>query len=109
VVAKSIDLGGGLKFLSITEAKAYFGAILKETPLKQHVSAQEFSELKVLYEKYCRKTNWPIPSAPTAFFADYERRDGYSTKCFWVIFQNGDRDRFSLDKALSAVAIQNSK
>jgi hypothetical protein len=34
----------------------------------------------------------------------HERQKEYSTKCFGVEFEDGRRDRFSLDKALSAVA-----
>jgi hypothetical protein len=37
MVAKKIELGSGLKFASIGEAKTYFDKILKTTPLEQRV------------------------------------------------------------------------
>ncbi len=104
MAAKIIALGAGLQFASITEAKAYFGEILKTTSIDQRVTSAEFYALKLLYETYCAKTNWPMPSLPKAFFAVYEQQKGYTTKCFGIEFQNGKKDRFSLDKALSAVA-----
>ena len=101
MVAKKIDLGPGLIFASITEAKAHFDRILKGTPINQHVSDAEFKSLKTLYEAYCKKTNWPLPSPPKSFFTRYEQ---FTTKCFGVEFENGTSNSFSLDKALRAVA-----
>ena len=101
MVAKKIDLGTGLAFSSITDAKSHFGKILKDTPINQHVTKQEFDALKILFEKYCQKTSWPMPIPPKAFFPIYEQ---YSTKCFGIQFEDGTTGRFSLDKALSAVA-----
>jgi hypothetical protein len=100
---KSIDLGNGLAFESISAGKAHFDGILKNTAMNTHVTPQAFEELKVLYETYCRKTNWPIKSPPAAFYPIYERAPGYTTRCFGVKFQDGSTGRFSLDKALSAV------
>jgi hypothetical protein len=104
MAAKKIALSSGLEFESITEGKAYFDKILKATPIDQHVTQTEFDALKLLYEAYCAKTDWPMPSRPKAFFPTYEQQKGYTTTCFGIEFQNGERTRFSLDKALSAVA-----
>lgn len=104
MIAKKIELGGGLKFASIGEAKTYFDKILKTTPLEQRVTDAEFKALKLLYEAYCIKTNWPMPSSPKAFFLTYERQKGYTTKCFGIEFEDGNTGKFSLDKALSAAA-----
>lgn len=104
MVAKKIELGSDLKFASIGEAKIYFDKILKATPLEQRVTAAEFKALKLLYEAYCVETNWPLPSPPKAFFPTYERQKGYTTKCFSIEFENGATGKFSLGKALSAVA-----
>lgn len=101
MVAKSIDLGPGLKFPSIKEARAYFKPILDATAVGQHVPPRHFNQVKMLYETYCTNTNWPLPSPPTAFGAMLEQFD---TKCFSVEFSDGSKNRFSLDKALSAVA-----
>ena len=65
MVAKKIDLGTGLKFESIDEAKIHFDNILKTAPLEQPVADADFKALKLLYEAYCRKTNWPMPSLPS--------------------------------------------
>ena len=103
-MVKSIDLGNGLKFESISPGKNHFEKILKETALGTHVATQEFNEINALYEAYCTKTNWPIGSPPAAFFPISERGRGYATRCFGVEFKDGSTNRFSLDKALSAVA-----
>ena len=104
MAAKKIDLPPPLDFPSITEGEKHFGKILDDTPIDQHVTSREFDELKILYEAYCAKTNWSLPSPPKAFFPTYERQKGFTTKCFGVEFQDGKKDRFSLKKALSAVA-----
>jgi hypothetical protein len=104
VVNKSIDLGNGLKFASITTGKMHFDSILKDTALGAHVAPLEFTQINDLYEAYCRKTDWPINSPPAAFFPMHERGKGYTTRCFGVAFKDGSTGRFSLDKALSAVA-----
>lgn len=104
MASKSIDLGNGLKFASISAGKAHFEKVLKNTAINAHVTNQEFDELKILYEEYCRKTNWPLGSPPTAFFPMHERGPGYTTRCFGIKFHDGSTGRFSLDKALSAVA-----
>jgi len=64
----------------------------------------EFESLRLLYQGYCAKTNWPINSPPKAFFPTHERREGVTTKCFGVEFADGTNGTFSLGKALSAVA-----
>jgi hypothetical protein len=103
-MTKDIDLGNNLKFESIAAGKTHFEKILKETVLGTHVTAQEFREINALYEGYCRKTNWPLSSSPAAFYPMHERGKGYTTRCFGVDFKDGSKSRFSLDKALSAVA-----
>jgi hypothetical protein len=104
MVAKKVDLGNGLKFASIAEGRTHFDKILKATPLNQRVTSTEFNDLKLLYEAYCAKTNWPMPSPPKAFFPTHVQQKGYTTKCFGIEFESGKTDRFSLDKALTAVA-----
>lgn len=104
MVSKSIDLGGGLRFESVKVGKAHFEHILKSTATNQYVTAQEFDELRRLYDGYCSATNWPVASSPVAFFPQHERGPGFTTLCFGIKFQDGSTGRFSLDKALSAVA-----
>jgi hypothetical protein len=104
MVAKKIELSPNLKFASIAAGKTYFGAMLERVPVGQRVTKEEFDALKLLYEAYCAKTNYPMPSPPKAFFPKYEQQKGYTTKCFGVEFEDGSSNRFSLDKALTAVA-----
>lgn len=105
MASKKVDLGGNLKFESVAAGKAHFDKILKDTAIGAHITVQEFREIKALYEEYCRKTNWPLSSPPVAFYPMHERGPGYTTRCFGVEFKDGSKNRFSLDKALSAVAI----
>jgi hypothetical protein len=104
MVSKTIDLGVGLKFESITSAKMHFDPILKNAALGQHFTGQEFQDIKTLYDEYCRKTNWAVKSPANAFFPKNEVGKGFTTRCFGIEFKDGSTDRFSLDKALSAVA-----
>ncbi|GAA0027406.1 MULTISPECIES: hypothetical protein [Bradyrhizobium] len=105
MVRKRIELNSGRCFETIAEARKFFDQILQSTELNSDVSDDEFRELSALYEAYCAKTNWQVSSPPVAFFPKHESGPGYTTKCFGVRFQDGATDRFSLDKALSAVAI----
>ena len=104
MVSKTVDLGNGLKFNTIGDAKKHFADILDSKVLEQRFSGQNYNEVAALYEAYCKKTNWPIPSPVAGFFPKYERGKGFTTKCFGIEFLDGSIDRFSLDKALSAVA-----
>jgi hypothetical protein len=82
----------------------HFEPILKGAALGKHFAGQEFQDIKALYEAYCRQTNWVIKSPVTAFFPKNETGNGFATKCFGIQFEDGSTGRFSLDKALSAVA-----
>jgi len=101
---KKIDFGTGVVFASIAEARDYYGQILRDTPIDQRVTNEEYKAVRLLYEAYCAKTNWPLPSSPKAFFTTHKRGVGYTTKCFGVEFEDGSKATFSLDKALAAVA-----
>jgi hypothetical protein len=102
-MSKRINLEPNLSFESISAAKTHFERILNDTAIDMRVTAQEFTTLKALYEEYCRKTNWGRPSPPAAFHPVYERGPGYTTRCFGITFEDGS-GRFSLDKALRAIA-----
>jgi hypothetical protein len=90
--------------LKVTAAKMHFEPILKGAALGKHFAAQEFQDIKALYDAYCRKTDWIVKSRVSAFFAKNESEEGYTTRCFGIEFQDGSMHRFSLDKALSAAA-----
>jgi hypothetical protein len=104
MVSKSIDLGNGLTFDSIKAGKNHFEPILKNAKLGVHFAGQELQAIESLYAAYCRKTNWPLRSPVAAFYAKNETGAGFTTKCFGILFKDGSTDRFSLDKALSAIA-----
>jgi hypothetical protein len=104
MMVKRIELAPDLKFDSITQARTYFDNIKNSTPLNERVSEGEFKSLRLLYERYCATTSWSINSPPAAFFPTYEKRNGATTKCFGVEFEDGTKVSFSLDKALTAVA-----
>jgi hypothetical protein len=104
MVSKTIDLGGGLRFESITAGKTHFGPMLKDGELGKHFVGREFQDIKRLYDAYCQKTNWIVRSPVTAFFPKNETGKGFTTKCFGIEFEDGSSGRFSLDKALSSVA-----
>jgi hypothetical protein len=102
MVSRNIILGNGLEFESIGAGKMYFRPLLKDAELGKPFTGKELQDIAALYEAYCRKTNWPVSSPPTAFFPKNEGGPGYSTRCFGIEFEDGSTGRFSLDKALSA-------
>jgi hypothetical protein len=68
MVSKRIDLGPGLIFGSISAAKVHFDPVRAKGSLDVDISMGHFSEMKILYEKYCIKTNYPMPSPVAAFY-----------------------------------------
>lgn len=72
----------------------------------------DFDLLCELYIKYCEYTDWPLSSAPRAFYArDIARGAGASggtTQGFVVKFEDGAEDEFSARKAIRAVASRSS-
>jgi hypothetical protein len=101
---KSVNLGPSLDFATITLAKKHFDPFRTDGALNQDVPPDQFDQLRLLYERYCTDTNFPMPSAVTAFFPTMEKRSAGYTRCLGVRFADGSSTTFSLDKALSAVA-----
>jgi hypothetical protein len=106
MASKDIDLGDGLRFESIGAGKKHFEKSLKGAEIDKHFVGQEFQDIEALYSAYCKATNWAVSSPPIAFFPKNESGKGYTTRCFGVEFKDGSTNRFSLDKALSAIANQ---
>jgi len=105
MVAKRIDLGAGMIFDSISAAKLHFDPMRTQGPLHVHLEKGQFLELRKLYEEYCRKTQYSLVSPVVAFCPTMIRKSGGYTRCIGVGFQDGSATTFSLDKALSAVAV----
>jgi hypothetical protein len=104
-VAKKVDLSTGKSFKNIAEAKRHFSALLDATPLKAEISGGDLEDVTAVYRAYCDATDWALPSAPVAFFPIHESGEGYTTRCFGVRLADGSTDRFSIQKALSAIAV----
>jgi hypothetical protein len=104
-MAKSVSFETGRTFATISRAKQHFAPMLDRNDIKELFSGDDLAEIAVLYRYYCAKTNWPLPSPPTSFYPTYERDEGYTTRCFGVTFADGSTGRFSLEKALRAVAV----
>jgi hypothetical protein len=105
VVAKKIDLSTGRSFKNIAEAKRHFAALLATTPLKVEISGSDLEDVSAVYRRYCDATEWELPSAPVSFFPVHESGEGYTTRCFGVTFEDGSTSRFSIQKALSKIAV----
>ena len=101
---KSVRLGPSLNFASITLAKQHLDLFRTGGELDRDVPAEQYDQLKLLYEKYCVNTNFPIPAPVIAFFPTMEKRNAGYTRCLGVRFADGSSTTFSLDKALKAVA-----
>ena len=103
-MAKNIDLGGHLKFKSISAGKTHFKPILDGVRLGEHLIGKEFRDIKTLHDAYCSKTNWVLKSPAVAFFAVSESQNGLTTRYVGVMFEDGSTDRYSLDRLLNAAA-----
>lgn len=103
-MAKSVSLRTGRVFGTITTAKGHFARILDAQELKKAFSGRELADIKALYEEYCAKTDWAMPSPPASFYPTHDRGPGYTTRCFGVTFEDGTTTNFSLEKALRAIA-----
>ncbi|WP_316225564.1 hypothetical protein [Bradyrhizobium sp. SZCCHNS3052] len=101
---KSLKIGPSLEFATITLAKKHFDPFRTGGELNQDVPPDQFSQLKLLYERYCANTDFLLPSTVAAFFPTMVKRNKGYTRCLGVRFADGTSKTFSLDKALSAVA-----
>jgi hypothetical protein len=101
---KSVKLSPSLDFATITLAKKHFDPFRTGGELNQDLPPDQFGQLKLLYERYCANTGFPLPSAVAAFFPTMEKRSAGYTRCLGVRMADGTSTTFSLDKALSAVA-----
>jgi hypothetical protein len=104
-MAKKIDLSTGRSFKNIAEAKRYFTTLLDTTPLMVEFSGSDLEHINAVYRAYCDATEWELPSAPTSFFPVHESGKGYTTRRFGVKFEDGSTGRFSIQKALSKIAV----
>lgn len=97
-------------FASQKEAEEFFYSLRDKCLASESdiVNSVDFDLLCDLYVKYCEYTDWPLPSAPCAFYArDISRGSGSSggtTQGFVVKFKDGTEDEFSARKAIRAVA-----
>ncbi len=104
-MAKSIHLSTGRSFKNIAEGKRHFAALLKSIPLGKEFSGDDFEDIHAVYVAYCKATDWPLPSRPVSFFPVHETGDTFTTRCFGVKFADSSAGRFSIQKALSKIAI----
>ena len=98
------------KFGSQTEAEVFFYGIRdKYLAIGGDITdSADFDLLCELYVKYCEYTDWPLASAPVAFYTRNIARGvgpkGGTTQGFVVKFKDGSEQEFSAKKAINAVA-----
>ena len=103
-MARSVPLKTGRVFATVKAAKEHFALILNGQELMQAFSGYELADIRAIYEAYCAKTGWKLPSLPASFYPTHNRGPGYTTRCFGVTFEDGTTGNFSLEKALRAIA-----
>lgn len=103
-MARSVSLKTGRVFGTVTAAKAHFALILNDQDPKLAFSGDELADISAMYEDYCAKTGWELPSRPASFYPTHDRGPGYTTRCYGVIFHDETTATFSLEKALRAIA-----
>ncbi|WP_346294587.1 hypothetical protein LRC39_13000 [Rhodopseudomonas sp. P1] len=101
---KSLTLSHDLEFSSITDAKKHFDLFRTGGDLQKDVPKEQFEQLKLLYDAYCKATDYTPKGEVVAFFPTIENRNGGHTRCLAARFSDGTSQTFSLDKALRAVA-----
>ncbi|EGQ9322237.1 hypothetical protein LT010_12330 [Vibrio cholerae] len=94
-------------FNSKTSAKEYYMELRAQIDGKIE-GGELFEELKELYERYCKATEWNIDGRYiTHFIVEYELRviNGQHAqhKCYKVCFSNNETRPFSIEKALRAI------
>jgi hypothetical protein len=104
-MAKSVSLKTGRTFPTVTAAKKHFDLVLDGRELKQEFTGDELADIRSVYEDYCAKTGWHLQSPPASFHPTHDRGPGYTTRCFGVTFEDGTTDKFSMEKALRAIAV----
>ncbi len=103
-MVKSVSLRTGRAFGSLVAAKEHFASILERQDLKQEFAGEVLADIRTIYQDYCAKTGWKLQSPPAAFYPTHNRGPGYTTRCYGVTFEDGRKDSFSMEKALSAIA-----
>jgi hypothetical protein len=103
-MAKSVSLKTGRIFVTVTAAKEHFARILDRRELKQDFAGEDLADVRAAYVDYCAKTNWQLQSPPASFYPTHDHDPGYTTRCFGVTFEDGTTGKFSMDKALRAIA-----
>lgn len=101
---KSVTLATGLRFKSISEGVEHFSSMLERQEHGQPFAGHDARHVRAAYDAYCAATEW-ITAAPAATFQPvHERGPGFTTRCFGVTYEDGTSGRFSMKKALSAIA-----
>ncbi|GAC1330465.1 MAG: hypothetical protein NVSMB26_07890 [Beijerinckiaceae bacterium] len=104
MMAKSVLLKTGRAFKTIKAAKEHFARVLAGQKLNKPFTGQALQDVQATYEEYCNRTGWRLKSPPASFYPTVERGPGFTTRCYGVMFQDGTTDRFSMEKALRAIA-----
>lgn len=107
-MAKQVTLASGIRFSTLTAAKARFSVIREATPPGKKVADPDRSDILDVYRRYCAATNYPaVDAIDVTTELDNEQRPngGYNTtKAFAVVTATGETKVFSIDKALAAIA-----
>lgn len=101
---KTVTLATGLRFASISAGVDHFSAMLEAQELRKPFEGDDAHHIRAAYEAYCAKTEWTTPSHAATFQPVQERGPGFTTRCFGISYEDGSTGRFSMQKALSAIA-----
>jgi len=108
-MAKSVTTQSGRDFLTIKDAQAYYRALRETLPLDSLLPEPDRSDILDIYRRYCAADAYPMVAAVNVTTKNETRAvagSGYvTTKAFAVLDAAGAKTVFSVDKALSAVAV----
>lgn len=107
-MAKKVILEGGIKFPTLSSAKAHYSNIRQAAVLDDFLEDPARSEILEIYRRYCEATNYKAVSAQNVTVKNDNRprgNDNYATtKAFFVVDSDGEYHVFSIDKALASIA-----
>ena len=107
-MTKTVFVQSGTSFKSLSAAKEHYSKIRVATEVEAKLSELERSDILDIYYRYCVATNWE-PKDVVDVVVDWDNRprdmgQHAQTKAFHIITRTGDKEVFSIDRALKEIA-----
>lgn len=108
-MAKKVTTQSGILFNTLKAAQSHFSKLREATAIGDRLSEPERSDVLDIYRRYCAATGWPAEDVVdvTTEWDNQQRAAGTyaQTKALAVVTASGSTSRFSMVKALAAIAV----